>query len=245
MAARCLDWLVAVTLIPVPALLEAQTQVPVLAPLAGAGTMPPNPWHVQGLPQQSKPLTRFSLADLDGRRVLRVEADKSYGNLVHLLNDTPVSTTLAWQWRVDQPIPAADLRSKAGDDTALKVCVFFDLPLDKIPFNERLLLRLARARTTQLLPAATVCYVWDNRLPPDTALPNAFTRRVRYLVLRSGSTPLGQWVSERRDVAADLVRLFGNESPQMLPVIGIAIGADADNTQGHSVAYVADLLLEP
>ena len=240
--------LVAATLLAVPALSISQAQVPqlpLLQPLAGAGAVPPAPWQVQGLPQQSKPFTEFSIVTLDGRRVLRVEADSSYGNLVHPLSDVSPSLTLAWQWRVDDPIPEADLRKKAGDDTALKVCVFFDLPLNKIPFDERLLLRLARASTKQTLPAATVCYVWDNRLPVDTAMDNAFTHRLRYIVLQSGSAALGQWRSERRDVAADFKRLFGAESAQAPPVLGVAVGADADNTHSRSLGFVADLVLQP
>lgn len=207
--------------------------------------MPPNPWKIQGLPQQKMPMTRFALVDVDGRRALRIEADRSYGNLVHPLDPGTSSTfQLAWQWRVEQPLET-DLRTKAGDDTALKVCVFFDLALAHIPFGERQLLRLARARTQEHLPGATVCYVWDQHLPVDTALPNAYTRRMRYLVLRSGAAQPGEWRTEQRDVGADFARLFGDEAVQMPPVIGIAVGADADNTAGRSVAFVADLVIRP
>jgi hypothetical protein len=233
------------TLLAAITLSAAHAESLALTPLSSTADMPPPPWHVAGLPQQTKPLTRFSLVDLDGRRVLRVEADNSYGNLVHPLAGTPASLRLAWKWRVDERLAAADLRTKAGDDTALKVCVFFDLALEKIPFGERQLLRLARARSTESLPGATVCYVWDNSLPPDTAMANAYTRRMRYLVLQSGPAPTGQWMSERRDVAADFIRLFGTESAQMPPVTGIAVGADADNTHGHSLGYVADLAFQP
>jgi Protein of unknown function (DUF3047) len=225
---------------------QASVLASVLAPLSAPGsTVPPSPWQVTGLPKQALPLTRFALVELDGRRVLRVEADRSYGNLVHPLNLTSPPGQLSWAWRVDRPLAAANLRTKAGDDAAAKVCVFFDLPLDKVPFDERLLLRLARARSSEPLPAATVCYVWDNSLPVDTALANPYTSRMRYLVLQSGPTALGQWRSERRDVAADFLRLFGPESNQVPPLIGIAIGADADNTHGHSLAFVTDLVLRP
>ena len=57
-----------------------------LVPLdSGSGAQPPAPWHVAGLPMQSKPFTRFGMVELDGKRVLRVDADRSYGNLVHPL----------------------------------------------------------------------------------------------------------------------------------------------------------------
>jgi hypothetical protein len=220
-------------------------EAPLLQPLTGAQSTPPLPWRVVGLPRQSKPLTRFSLVDLDGRRALRVEADSSYGNLVHPLQPGQGGKHLAWQWRVDDLIEEADLRTKAGDDTALKVCVFFDLPLQRIPFIERQLMRLARSTSGEALPAATVCYVWDAKLPAGTTLNNAYTRRVRFMVLQSGPPARGAWRSERRDIAADFVQLFGEESPEPPPLVGVAIGADADNTKGRSLGHVTAMVLEP
>ena len=222
------------------------TATATLAPLATtAAATPPSPWRAGGLPKQSLPKTRFDVVDVDGRRALRVEADRSYGNLVHPLGGSTAPLQLSWQWRVDQALADADLKTKAGDDTAVKVCVFFDLALDKIPFGERQLLRMARAHTAEPLPGATLCYVWDTRAPVNTAVHNAYTGRVRYLVLQSGPAHLRQWRAERRDVAADFTRLFGDESSQMPPVVGIAVGADADNTGGRSLAYVTDLVAQP
>ncbi len=222
----------------------SQAQTTLAAPFGAAGGAPAAPWAVVGLPNQVPPLTAYAVVDLDGRRALRIEANASYGNLVHALTPLRSVATLAWRWRADELLPNADLRTKAGDDTALKVCLFFDMALDRVPFFERQLLRLARSRTEQPLPAATVCYVWDTRLPVGTALPNAYTPRVRYKVLQSGSQRLHQWTAQRRDVAADFLELFGDEATEVPPVTGVAVGADADNTQGHSLGHVADVVLE-
>ena len=142
-------------------------------------------------------------------------------------------------------VQSANLRTKNGDDTTLKVCVSFDLPIEKMPFVDRQLLRLVRSRGADPVPGATVCYVWDERLAAGTALDNAFTRRLRYIVVRSGSERLNQWVAERRDVVADFLKLFGDETDQLPPIIGVAVGADADNTQSHSLGFVTGLVLEP
>ena len=75
------------------------------------------------------------------------------------------------------------------------------------------------------------------------ALPNAFTQRVRYVVLTSGDALLGTWVPHERDLVTDFLRAFGDETDTVPPLIGLAIGADADNTAGRSVAYVGDLTL--
>ena len=223
---------------------SALAAAPALQPFGPPGGAPVAPWKVSGLPNQTKPYTQFSVVEVDGRRALKVTADESYGNLVHPLDYETKSAHLVWQWRIEKPIEAANLREKSGDDTALKVCVFFDLPIERISFGERQLLRYARSQTSDPVPGATVCYVWDPHLPANTDLDNAFTRRMRYVVVRSGGDKLNQWVSERRDVTADFLRLFAGEAETVPKIIGVAIGADSDNTKSHSVGYVSGIKLE-
>lgn len=217
-----------------------------LVPLdAGSGPTPAAPWHVAGLPMQKKPLTRFDIVELDGKRVLRIEADRSYGNLVHALPAGGAGRFLSWRWRVDMPNERANLRTRAGDDSAVEVCVMFDLPLQAVPFVDRQVVRLARSQSTELLPTATVCYVWDDHFPVGTVMDNAFTRRIRLIVLRGADMAPKTWRIERRDVQADFLRLFGDEATEVPDIVGVGIGADADSTQSRSLAYVVDLRLEP
>jgi Protein of unknown function (DUF3047) len=210
-----------------------------LASPIGAGAEPAPPWQVKGLPQQTKPLTRFAVVELDKQRVLRVEADHAYGNLIHPLKSLRAGS-LAWRWRVDQPAAGADLKRKSGDDAALKVCAFFDLPESQLPFVERQLLRIASSRAAEKLPTATLCYVWDEHLPQGTLLHNAYTHRVRYIVTHG--TPQ-RWSDEKHDLGADFQRAFGDESQDVPPLSAIVIGADTDNTGSHSIGYVSDLHL--
>ncbi len=210
-----------------------------LASPVGSGSEPPAPWRVVGLPQQAKPLTRFSLTEIDGKRVLRVEADHAYGNLVHPLVNTRAGT-LSWRWRVDQPASGADLAQKSGDDVALKICAFFDMPMAQVPFVERQLLRIASSRAGEKLPTATLCYAWDATMPQGTLLHNAYTHRVRYIVTH-GTPKL--WREETHDLAADFRRAFGDESQDVPALVAIVIGADTDNTGSHSIGYVSDLHL--
>ena len=64
----------------------------------------------------------------------------------------------------------ADLRTKAGDDGAAKLCVFFDFPADRLSFAERAKLTLARAASGEDVPSEVLCYVWDNKEPKGTSL---------------------------------------------------------------------------
>lgn len=220
-----------------------------LTPFSAQAGDPPAPWHVVGLPgqtSQSKPFTQFAVVEIDGRKALRIEADLSFGNLVHAVQWKQPTANLSWQWRVDDPITKADLRAKQGDDTAVKVCVSFDMPMDQVPFLERQLLKVGQSKTTEPLATANVCYVWDTSLPIGTTVDNAFSRRTRYIVLESGPAKLKQWKSEKRDVNADFKKLFADENQgKVYPITAVGIGADADNTKERSLSYVANIVLEP
>ena len=220
-----------------------------LSPFSRSGPgEPPSPWRVVGLPNNpSKPLTQFDIAVVGGQSVLRIQTDHSYANLVHKLSPafSGASAHLHWRWRLDQPLLRADLTHRLGDDSAVKVCAAFDLPIEKLGFVERNFLKAARAASHEHLPAATLCYVWDHRLPAGTVLHNAYTHRIRFIVLDSGEQRLGQWVTHTQDLAADFHRAFGEESAEMPPLLAILVGADSDNTADRSLAYVADISLAP
>ncbi len=206
---------------------------------AGQATLG-NGWRVLTLPQQKPPVTQYSAEVLDGRAALRIDARASYGNVAHALAGA-APATLRWAWRVDQPNTAADLKRKPGDDSPAKVCLSFDLALQQVPFLERELLRFARKRSPEPLPAATLCWVWSHAEAPGSLLPNPYTRRVRYLVLRSQADAPGRWFEEVRDVAADFRAAFGDESETVPPVSAVLVGGDADNTGAQSLAFVAGL----
>jgi Protein of unknown function (DUF3047) len=222
----------------------ADLEPPPLPPLVSGPSLGPG-WRVATLPAQQLPVTRFTPETMDGRAALRVEAAASYGNLVHEPPAGALPRRLQWAWRVAQPNPATDLRQKAGDDVAAKVCLSFDLPLSRLPFGERVRLQLARARTGEHLPAATLCWVWGGAEAPGSVIDNAFSRRVRYLVLRNADDTTGQWLDESRDIAADFARAFGDEAATPPPLMAVGVGADADNTGGRSVAHVAGLRFTP
>lgn len=206
----------------------------------GDGATPAPPWTFAGLPKQALPATSYAIVVLEGARVLRVEAQQSYGNLLHRLPTGMRATVLTWRWRVDKALVGAELRQRSGDDAALKVCAMFDLPLAQVPFMERQLLHLAQATGVDALPTATLCYVADARLPAGTLVENPYTRRVRSIVIAG---PLGRWTGERRDLAADFRRAFGDEAKSAPALVAVAVGADADNTGSHSLAYVDALQL--
>jgi hypothetical protein len=211
---------------------------------ASGATLPP-PWEVITLPKIPRH-TQYSLATVDRRVVVRAEASASYANVVHPLDmDISATPVLHFAWRADRFPADSDLLTRQGDDLAAKVCVLFDVPLDRLGFVDRVRIELGRRLFDPKLPSATVCYVWDRQMTAGTWLPNAYTNRVRYLVLRSAAAgEQGRWFDERRDLRSDFVQAFGKEGGDRLPpVVAIAFATDADNTGSSALAYYGDIEL--
>lgn len=221
-----------------------EAEAPVLPPLVSGASLGAG-WRVALLPAQKPPATRFTPESVDGRAALRIEAAASYGNLLHEPPPGALPRLLQWSWRLALPNPATDLRQKAGDDLAAKVCLSFDMPLSRLPLGERLRLQLARAQSGEKLPAATLCWVWGGAEAVGAVVDNAYSRRVRYLVLRNVDDARGTWLDESRDVTADFARAFGAEATTPPPLMAVGVGADADNTGGRSVAHLAALRFAP
>jgi hypothetical protein len=214
-------------------------------------------WRMVGFPKRQADIapTVFQADTLDGQTALRVDTNSSYGTLVN--NWTGPAQRLRWRWRLDKPLTGGtappDLMAKSGDDAALKVCVMFDHPLDRVPFVERTMLRIARGVSGENLPAATVCYVWDTGRPATLQGTNPYTKRVRFFSLQGKGAPIGQWAAQSRDVAQDYVTLFAEELPkgketplsEVPGVISVVIGADSDNTASQSTGWIADLQWTP
>lgn len=188
----------------------------------------------------STPRTRYTLVNDAGITVMRAESKAAASGLTRPLHLNPAEFPwLRWRWKISNIIDQADLRTKAGDDFPARLYVMFDYPLEKLPFVERSKLRLARALFDPDLPAATLCYVWDNNTPPETIVPSAYSDRVRLIVVASGAARVGRWVDFERNVAADFRAAFGDEAP---PVKAIAIATDTDNTGTDATTYFGDIL---
>ncbi|HYE37363.1 DUF3047 domain-containing protein [Methylocaldum sp.] len=210
------------------------------APFSAAkpGSVLPAGWTLTTLPRVPR-ATRFDVIRDEGQNVLRAVSESAAATLTHKLRvDTARTPWLAWRWKVTRVLDRADLTRKDGDDYAARVYVLFDYGLDRLSVAERFRIRLGRSLYGQDLPAAALCYVWDNRHPTGTSAWSAYTDRVRMIVVESGPERVGRWVTETRNVAADFRAVFGEEPP---PIAGIALAADTDNTGESVVAYFGDV----
>lgn len=229
---------IAACAIPTRATGQIDAQLAPFGVVLGSGLHPQ--WQFKGLPGNKIAPTVFEWTVLAGVPALQVKTERSYGLISHAWNGA-APPELAWRWQVARALPKADIAVKSGDDAALKVCVMFDQPLADIPFLQRAALSLAGAATGEAMPHATLCYLWDHRYPAGTTGVNPYTARVRYMVLNGSESAPGQWLGQRRRIADDFAQLFGAESPRTPAVTAVVVGADSDNTQGSSLAYIDQL----
>jgi hypothetical protein len=178
----------------------------------------------------------------DGRTVLRAHAESAFGTIAFETHvDMGAKPLLAWRWKIDHVVAGADTRTRKGDDYAARVYVTFAVPASALSVAERAKLKVAAALHGADMPTASLCYVWDNRLPVGTLRASPYTDRVRTIVLRSGNGEAGKWVSEVRDLDADFRAAFGAENPGPVPAVtGIAIGNDSDQTGDTVTAWFGD-----
>src|SRR5512142_2106361 len=163
---------------------DAPALVPFSASAPGAAL--PAPWRILVPPRAQAP--EFALVADAGTTVLRVRSQAAAGTAAQSLAvDLGRRPVLAWRWKVDRVVGAADLATKRGDDFAARVYVFFDVPASELALAARVKLALARLLYGESLPSAAICYVWDNRHARGTSVWSAFTDRVRVVVLESGA----------------------------------------------------------
>jgi hypothetical protein len=82
----------------------------------------------------------------------------------------------------------------------------------------------------------------DPALPVGTVVPSSKTAMVTFIVVRQGAQGLGQWTDERRNVADDYRKLYG-ETPPPLPVIALSI--DTNDTRSIAEAVFGRIELQP
>jgi len=184
--------------------------------------------------------TQYTLVSMDGVTVLQADAQASMSGIARKLDVDPhVTPWLQWRWRIAQPNDQSDLHNAKGDDFPARLYVFFDFDIDRLPFFERLVVRITRAIYGDQLPLAALCYVWANNDPPGTTAWNPHTRRVRTIVASSGRDDAGKWVSVQRDVSSEYRNAFGEPVPH---VTGVAVATDSDDTGVQSLAWYGDIV---
>jgi hypothetical protein len=141
---------------------------------------------------------------------------------------------IEWRWRV----PRESAGAASAQSPPVRLSLGFHGDAQKLDFDDRTKLRMAKAMTVHGLPYASLLYVWRTNLPEGALYSNPHTERVRYLVAESGEARVGRWVALRRNVLEDYRRAFGEE-PGDLVAVGLMTDYGDDGKPRR--AYYGDI----
>lgn len=177
--------------------------------------------------------------DEDGMTVVRADADQSASGIIRELDiDVNKTPQLTWRWRVPALIKSADNTDHNRDDSPVRVILTFDGDHSKLDVEERAIAGRVKALTGREMPYATIMYIWENHRPVNDIIESKHTSRVQMVVVESGISRSGRWLSFARNVADDYRRIYG-EAPGRIR--GIGLMTDTDNTGERTRAYYGDI----
>jgi hypothetical protein len=141
-----------------------------------------------------------------------------FGKRVQIdLTKTPY---INWQWKIDNRLEGLDETTKSGDDFAARIYLVKTAGL----FGRK---------------SKAVNYVWSSNKQQGSQWNNAFKpKNSRTIAVRGIEQPTGQWVMEKRNVAADFMQLYGAKIDQ---VDAVVIMSDTDNSGLSASASYGDI----
>lgn len=165
--------------------------------------------------------TQYELTKLDGMTVLRADSKAAASGLFKEqridLTQTPY---LNWSWRIANRLAGLNEQTKAGDDYAARIYVVISGGL-------------AFWRTR------AINYVWASNTKKDRVWPNAFAgEHAMMIAVRGPEAPLNTWLHEKRNIRADLQKLFGED---IQSIDAVALMTDTDNSNKQVLAYYGDI----
>jgi hypothetical protein len=154
--------------------------------------------------------------------VLQADSQDAASGLIYEVDFVPKKwPIIAWRWKIEGVLPKGDAHAKSGDDYPARLYVVFPHWL--------------------FFKTRSLNYIWANRLPKGSMVPNPFTGNAMMIAVESGPGKAGRWVEERRNVIEDFRRAFGEDPPE---AGAIAVMTDTDNTGGRARAWYDDIRLE-
>lgn len=168
----------------------------------------------------------------------------SFGNSLGIASDGGVSLawkrtgrgdwgarSASWSWRVDQSVPATDLRRKGGDDRNISIYFVF------LPEADAAQMEGANIRQLNANPNVRILqYVWGGNHGRGSVFESPYAPgQGANVMLRQAGTGSH---SENVNLAADFRTAFGTD-PQAL--VGIAVSADSDDTNSSVRGAISNL----
>jgi hypothetical protein len=160
-----------------------------------------------------RPVYDFTIVEDQGRRGLQMRSAGDHSTIARKLRISLKATPLLeWSWKVVQFPTGADIRRRETSDLTAHLFVVWP-------------------RQPAMLRSRLIGYVWDDKIPADTIEASRKTGTVTFVVVRSGRAELGTWVTERRNVADDFRRIYG-EDPDDAGAVALSI--DTNDTRSSA-----------
>ncbi|MEJ2695909.1 MAG: DUF3047 domain-containing protein [Candidatus Sulfobium sp.] len=155
----------------------------------------------------------------DGEKILHMKSVSSSFALEH---DVAVNIRkyhyLVWTWKAVSLPSKGDVRERSKDDQALQLLVAFK-------------------------DGRVISYIWDANAPEgtvvDQSIPWPFSIKIKVVVVQSGGSDLGKWITYERNIYEDYRQLFGKEPP---PVERIRVQMNTQHTDSKAEGYVRDVV---
>jgi hypothetical protein len=180
----------------------------------------PSGWQSYETPG-GHPRYDFTIVEDAGRRALELKSADEHSTIARAIDvDLATTPVLEWSWRVLEQPAGADLKTWAGSDASGHIFVVWP-------------------RFPAMLRSRLVGYVWDPAIPAGAVVTSAKTRVVNFVVARSGARGLGDWSTERHDVASDYRRIYGEAAPRPGAV---ALSIDTNDTRASAAARFGRIL---
>lgn len=173
--------------------------------------------------------TQYSIIDVEGKKLLQAKSDSSASGIAkELIIDLKKTPYLNWTWKVDTPLQQMDETSKKGDDYAARLYV-------------------VKKGGWQIWNTLALNYVWSSNQTTGAKWDNAFAGDNARMFALKDKSHLAQWQTEKRNVYADMIDLFGDkgsdkENEEAYRYIdAVAIMTDTDNGGGKGEALYGDI----
>jgi len=155
------------------------------------------------------------------RKVLRMHSDSDNSIISKEVRITVRrSPILVWRWKVVTLPAKADSRRREADDQAAQLYVAFPR------FPERIRSRL-------------IGYVWDTTAPAGSIVKSPSVSAVTYVIVHSGPADAGRWLTETRNVYEDYKQIYGEEPPDEIRLVSLAI--DSNDTYSTAESLIGEI----
>lgn len=167
-----------------------------------------------------RPTYDFTIVEDEGHRGLNLRSRGDHSTIARRLRISLTATPLLeWSWKIVQFPAGADIRRRQTSDLTGHLFVVWP-------------------RQPAMLRSRLIGYVWDETTPANSVEPSRKTGMVTFVVVRSGAAGVGTWVTERRDVAEDFRRIYG-EDPGDAGAVALSI--DTNDTRSSAEAVIGPI----